>query len=179
MKKKKLALISSAAILSLALAGTIGVISASADTLNQDTPDHNGTTTVKYSVADSWTVTIPEEIIINGVNTGDVTAKDVVIEKGTNLNVTVHSANNFKVKGTVKTENEYAYQLKKDGSVLTQDGNVLTVAAGSEEAAKEADGVSATLTAELNDAEAGKYSTGTDTYEDTLTFTVDDGATGD
>lgn len=178
MKKKKLALISSAAILSLALAGTIGVVAASADTITNG-GDNTAQTTVTYSVGNTWTVEIPNSIVLNSSEktTAEVKARDVVIEQGQTLSVTVSSTNNWRVENG---GNGFDYTLKSDkatsaSEALNNSSNntVLTVTAGT------VGETTANLTAELTDANKGKYSTGGKSYEDTLTFTVDDGATGD
>ena len=165
MKKRNLVLFGTAATLSLALAGSIGAISASAATINQGDQSDNKTT-VTYSVNDAWTVQIPDSIEIGG-DTGTVEASGVKIEKNKNLKVTVHSKNEWKVKsGDEGTE--LAYELKADESKVAQDGEVLSVAAGATTG-------SATLTATLDttaDENSANYSTGGASYTDELTFTV-------
>lgn len=163
MKKRNLVLFGTTAMLSLALAGTIGAVTASATEITQGTEGRKGTTTVTYSVSDSWSVTIPESIVVGGAG-GDVVVKDVVIKEGNQLKVTVASAHSWKVQD--EAGHGFTYQLKADGSeVIT--GDVLAVDAGTTEEQKKS------LTAELNDpTNSGKYSTGGESYSDTLTFTV-------
>lgn len=148
-------------MLSLALAGSIGAVVASAATIDQDSEPATGQTTVTYSVSDSWEVTIPETIVVNGAG-GNVTVSKVVIEQGKQLAVTVESTNDWKVQDA--EGNGFTYELKSGEDVISS--GVLTVAAGTETETTK------TLTAELNDSNGGKYSTGGETYEETLTFTV-------
>lgn len=173
MKKKNLVLLGSAAMLTLALAGSIGtVVSASAAEITNESGDPI-TTTVTYSVDTTWKLTIPDSIEVGGAE-ATVSASDVVIEKGKEFKVTVSSANEWKVSGNGQSID---YELKKEGGsgdTLTNDasGNtVLTVAAGEQEGSE-------SLKATLKNADDAKYSTGGDTYEDTLTFTVTDGTEG-
>lgn len=174
MKKKKLVLLSAAAVLSLAVAGSIGATVASAETINQDSEPNTGSTTVTYQVDSTWEVTIPESIELQAdgsETTADVSANGVKIEKDQKLTVKVESKNNWEVTDTGEPGgNGFAYQVsKEDGTVLDNDSNntVLEVEAGT-------DGDSETLKAKLKDAtDAGKYSTGEDSYTDELTFTVE------
>ncbi len=171
MKKKNLVLLGSAALLSLALAGTIGTVAiASAAEINQDSGDPIQTT-VTYSVDTTWKLTIPESITVGDETGGTVTASDVVIEQGKQFKVTVSSGNGWKVTGGSQSID---YDLKVDESpdALTDGGEVLTVEAGNKE------GDSATLKATLKNADDAKYSTGGEAYTDTLTFTVTDGTEG-
>lgn len=174
MKKKNLVLMGAAAMLSMAIAGSVGVAVASAKDLTESSSS-DATTTVTYTVDNTWKVTIPDEIEINaesGTGTGTVTASDVKIEKGTHLEVTVESANEYKLKNG---SNELDYTLKKDETQLNDSSKeVLHVQAGTDNGD---DSMTATLTAELT-AESKKYSTGNKEYSDTLTFTVNDEAAG-
>ncbi len=162
MKKRNLVLFGTVATLSLALAGSIGTVAASAAEIDQGDQSNNKTT-VTYTAADSWTVTIPDTIDIASPN-GDndkVSASGVKIEEGKELNVTVTSKNNWHLKNG-DTGTGLEYELKADGSALTEN-KVLSVAAGT-------DGDEAALTAELKNAD--NYSTGGKAYTDELTFTV-------
>ena len=164
MKKKNLVLLGSAAMLSLALAGSVGAfVTASATDLTSSGED-TGSTTVTYTVADSWTVTIPETITV-GSEGEDVVAKDVVIEQGKKLKVSVSSENSWQVQDE-SGENGFIYQLKAGEEVITNE--VLSVDAGTTGETKK------NLKAELNDPDkVGKYSTGGVAYDDTLTFSVE------
>ncbi len=166
MKKRNFALLSTAAMLSLALAGSIGaVVTASASEITQDSKDPI-TTTVTYNVDTTWKLTIPESIVVEGEE-ATVSASDVTIEKGETFKVTVASANEWKVESG---EQSLDYDLKvNDGpDALTNGGEVLSLDAGTQEG-------SATLKATLDNEDEKKYSTGGKEYEDTLTFTVSDG----
>lgn len=169
MKKRNLALLGTAAMLSLALAGTFGTVTASAKTIS-DTDPSPQTVPVTYNVADTWTVTVPESITIDGgtwTGSGTVSASDVRIEKNTKLTVKVESENEWKLKDKTHTGNEIAYELKANGEAFTsKDGNeVLAVEAGNASGSQ-------VLTATVKEEEQ-KYSTGGEAYEDQLTFTVE------
>ncbi len=164
MKKRNLVLFGSAAMLSLALAGSLGTFAvASAEEINQSSDPKTGTTPVTYTKQDSWSVTIPESITIGGEG-GTVEASGVVIEDGKALKVTVSSTNNWYVKTEGKTG--FKYKLKAGGTEITSESNtVLTVDAGTPTESVE-------LTAEINDSTAENKSTGGNAYTDTLTFSV-------
>ena len=167
MKKKNLVLLGSAALLSLALAGTIGTVAvASADT-KVDNGNGEATTTVTYTVANSWEVTIPETITVGG-DEAEVKAENVHIEKDTTLHVNVTSSNGWAVQNETG-DKSIEYDLKivdGDDTALTDGKSVLDVEAGTTE------GGSAKLKATLKNPDDAKYSTGGDAYEDELTFEV-------
>ncbi len=169
MKKKKLVLLSAAAMLSLAVAGSIGATVASAET-TLEPGSASSTTTVTYQVDSTWEVTIPDSIELHAdgsETTASVSASGVKIEQGQKLTVTVESENEWKVQDSGKT-NGFDYQVTKDGTSLDNSSNntVLEVEAGTASGSQE-------LKAKLTDAtDAGKYSTGEEAYTDTLTFTV-------
>lgn len=165
MKKKNLVLMGSAAVLSLALAGSIGavVVASAADITSGGS--NTQTVEVTYSVNNSWTVSIPGSIVVgNDGASQKVKASDVLIGEGQSLKVTVSSGNEWKLKGSGSVE--FGYELKVDGTVYSD--SVLTVNAGTTES------VEKILTANLkgDDANAGKYSTNGESYTDELTFTV-------
>lgn len=173
MKKRNLVLLGTTAMLSLALAGTIGAVTASAADIEQS-GSHTGTVTVKYSQANSWTVTIPQEITVGGAAV-DVSAKNVKIEADASLTVTVKSDNysgGWKLKDPTQ-EKSIDYHLKaaadENGLGTAQDlqneGVVLTVSSGETEG-------SAKMQATVDNAPA----TGGKEYTDTLTFEVKDGS---
>lgn len=161
MKKRTLLLLGTAAVLALSIAGTFGAVAvASADTtINQDSSD-SATTKVTYQVKDSWTLTVPESIVVGGAG-GDVSASNVKIAPDKELTITAKSANEWNVKSG---ENQIEYELKVDGETST--GDILTVEAGT-------DSGSAALTATVKeDGSNENYSTGDTEYSDTLTFEV-------
>ena len=163
MKKKNLVLLGATAMLSLALAGSLGAVNVASAETKVDNGKGASTTTVTYSAEDAWKVTIPETITIGGQDPITVSASEVKIEKGKKLKVTVSSANGWKVKSGDK---ELDYELKKGGTTLDNDSNntVLEVEAGTPTGSE-------TLTANMKDT-AANYSTGGESYTDTLTFTV-------
>lgn len=162
-----------AAILAACLVATMAVPALADDnttnnTLNSTTP--TGSTTVTYTQAQSYTVTIPSEITLQPYNastnttTLTVSASNVVIDYGKVLKVTVSSGNVWKVVDKVNTSSTdtWAYTLKKSEITLDNSTNneVLSVAAGTATGSQE-------LTAQLSQA-----ITKSGTYEDILTFTV-------
>lgn len=152
------------------VAGSIGaVVTASAASLDEKNHD-SAQTTVTYSVDTTWKLTIPDSITVGDTAGGKVEASDVVIEKGKQFKVTVSSNGEWKVSGNGQS---IEYDLKVDDSsdALTNGGEVLTLDAGTQSG-------EATLKASLKNADDGKYSTGGDTYTDTLTFTITDGTEG-
>ena len=166
--KKQIALLSAGALLSMAVAGTVGAMAfrtASADTITS-AAGSDKTLELTYMQQSTWTVTLPESITM-GV-AAEVSASGN-LAKGETLTVTV--------KGTDKsawklTENEGSetmeYSLKKGtdsknvNSEVAVNGEVLTVTGtdGSEVSGK------AYIKAEVE----GNKSTGGKTYKDTLTF---------
>lgn len=66
-------------------------------TPNPDTAD----TSIEFSIAPAYTVTIPERVELTGsygtvyTNTGDITANSVFLEEGKEIVVTLSSASNF------------------------------------------------------------------------------------
>ncbi len=174
MAKKKLALtiglvVLIAAALTLTLVFTLHVNGTAFATELKKGSSESGTTTVTYTVDDTWTVSIPDSLTIEGT-TGEgsdtVTASGVKIEKDSNLKVTVDSENNWLLQNEGK-DKSIGYELSVDsGSAFDkQTGNdVLSVAAGS-------DGGSANLKAKIKEDDK-KYSTGNEAYTDTLTFNV-------
>lgn len=166
MKKRNLVLLGSAAALALAIGGSVGaVVTASAAT--EITNGSGGaTTTVTYSQDNEWKVTVPESLTVGGAP-GEVKAEGVKIEQGTTLDVTVSSENGWKVQDS--EGHSIDYELKSTGgdssdTALEDGGTVLSVTAGNE-------GGSANLTATLKEG-SENYSTGSDPYTDTLTFSV-------
>ncbi len=170
MKKKNVALLGAGAMLSLALAGSLGAAKiASAEPITQDNEEQSGKMNVTYHADDAWSVTIPEAIEIGGSEVTVSVADGMKIEKGKSLKITVSSKNSWKVQSAsdVSGENGYEYELKKDGTRVTSE--VLSVGAGT------SGEQTASLTAELTETaktDAEKYSTGDGDYTDELTFTV-------
>lgn len=161
LTKKKNFLLLGAGMLSLAVAGSVGAITASAATISG--PTDTGTATVTYTENSGWTIQIPETITVN--TPAQIQASDVNIA-GDSLVITVNSKNNFKLKNEGETD-EIGYTLKvaaqQDGlteaGALTQNGTVLTVTG---------DSGSTYIGAYVD----GNPSTAGEAYTDTLTFTI-------
>ena len=79
-----------AVILAVAMLASLSVTAFAADnTLNYDENPQSNDTTVTYSVAPTFTVTIPETVTIGADGTSaTVSAADVVVNKGQYVSVT-------------------------------------------------------------------------------------------
>ncbi len=165
MKKKHAILFGSTAMLTLALAGSVGAVAASADT---DLGPSSTTTTVEitYNVADSWKVTIPASITIG--EAAKISATDVYIADGSTLKVTLKGVDEsgWKLK-EASTSKTIDYTVKKGDEQNTQEttvnvnDSILEVTGG--ETKKDS-----YIKAEVE----GNKSTGGKDYKDTLTFTA-------
>ena len=131
--------------------------------------------TVEYTVAPTYTVTIPTDVTIDG-NSTTISAEDVVVEKGKYVSVSLAADNNF----TVATAEgaELAYTVTANGENIAAGGEILAV--------NPADGKTgtATVTFAIDESDikyAGTY-TGTATFTiavkdvpvTTINFTIDD-----
>lgn len=181
-------------VLALALALSLSVTAFAAgdedtgtDATTQDTKitqdtGKTGKTTVNYSVAPAYTVTIPASVTIDGTNNSNtvtVSAEGVKVEKGkqvvvklTGINVTADNTigdNEFKVKTAEGAELNYT--VSAGGSIIQKDGTVLTVASGQNNDTKSAGAStgSVALTFALAAGEVVEYA---GTYTGTVTFTV-------
>ena len=129
MKKESIIAAIAATALCFALAGP-----AFAADLNKDTT--SGTTTVTYTVSDSYTVSIPADVAFASDSlskAGTVSASNVILVDGKTLTVKVASANGYALKCGTGTASSIAYTLTPaGGSALsgTDATTVLTVAAG-------------------------------------------------
>ena len=176
--------------LALALSLSVTVFAAGDDdtgnttqntTITQDT-DKTGKTTVNYSVAPAYTVTIPASVTIDGTNNSNtvtVSASGVKVEKGkqvvvklTGINVTTENTNgdnDFKVKTAEGAELKYTVKIGTTDITTAEASNtVLTVNPASTTANAVASG-SNNLTFALADTEVVKYA---GTYSGTVTFNV-------
>ena len=146
-----------ALILAIALMATLSVTAFAAD---YDTAGDKGMN-VTYSVNPGYTVTIPETVTIGTSGTSaEISAADVVVEKGQYVSVTLAAENNF----TVTTA---------EGATLdyTVTANGANVAAGDEIlAVNPADGKTgtATITFDIDESDI-KYA---GTYTGSATFTI-------
>ena len=117
-----------------------------------------GTTTVSYTVAETFTVVIPDLITVNAVS-GEKLSVETNFNTDKTLRVTVRSANEFKLNG----DEALLYELNVDGSKVEQNGTVITTS----EAQSDAE---VTITANFASGITPPSAAGR--YEDTLTFTV-------
>ncbi len=159
MKKRNLVLFGTAATLSLALAGSIGAVTASAATVTG--PTSSGTAQVTYSQDSSWTIEIPDTLVVGTPQ--QITASDVNIA-GDALTITVSSENEFNLKNGGES---IAYELKvaaqedglEEAEALRDGGTVLSVSG-------------TTGSTYIGAYVEGNPSTGGEAYTDTLTFTI-------
>ena len=156
-------------ILAMTMALSVSATAFAADTtINQDTAEpKNGSTKVTYTVAPSYTVTIPATVTLDG-SAVEVKAEGVKVNKNSQVVVkltgTSYSGNAFKVTTTEGAE--LAYTVKKGDTLVNIDDTVLSVNPDSATDGNGASG-STSLSFSLNDTiqYAGNY-TGT------VTFTV-------
>ncbi len=154
------------------------VLSASAATAITSGGDSSGTATVSTNRAPAYTVTIPDNKVIQSaelsgnVVLGNVEASDVVIGDTDNLTVTIKSANSFAMKcDDGKGDHSISYKVETEtnsGTDLTDGATVLTVKGGSS---------SGTETLTIKDINTGSAACAGN-YLDTLTFTVAVGPAG-
>lgn len=167
LTKKKHFLLLGAGMLSLAVAGSVGAITASA--AEDKTLSKDGTTTttvdIEYSANDTWTVTIPGEITVG--QAAHIQASDVNVAAGSKLSVTLKGTDSSNwVLTEDGGEGKINYTVKKGTSQDTQDtavnvnDSVLDVKSGSSSG-------ESYIKVEANKSTGGK------TYKDTLTFTAD------
>ena len=116
-------------------------------------------TTVTYSVAPAYTVTIPTDVTIDG-NSTTISAEDVVVEKGQYVSVILAENNDF----TVKTAEgaELAYTVTANGEDVAPGDELLAVNPADSAAG------TATITFDIDESDI-KYA---GTYTGTATFTI-------
>lgn len=166
--KKQIALLSAGALLSMAVAGTVGAMAfrtASAETITSGSSS-TGTEIKLEAVQEAWSVSIPESITVGGesVPTNVIKATDVKLKEGQKLVVKVSSQNSWKL-------GEWDYQLDIGGSKISTNESVVLEVESSEWAGADfsAGKSSAEVKAELKE-DHSKYAN--DELTDTLTFTV-------
>ena len=81
-------------------------------------------TTVIYSVAPTYVVTIPTSITIDG-EADTISAENVVVEKGQYVSVALAEENDFTV--TTAEGAELTYTVTKDGENIAAGGEILAV----------------------------------------------------
>ena len=144
-----------ALILAITMMATLSVTAFAAD---YDTAGDKGMT-VTYSVAPTYTVTIPTDVTIDG-NAATISAENVVVEKGKYVSVTLADDNDFTVKTAQGAELDYT--VTANGANVAAGGEILAV--------NPTDGKigSATVTFAIDES-AIKYA---GTYTGTAIFTV-------
>ena len=150
-----------ALLLVVALMATLSVTAFAAD---YDTAGDKGMN-VTYSVAPAYTVTIPPTVTIGTSGTSaEISAADVVVEKGQYVSVTLAADNNF----TVKTAEgaELAYTVTANGENIAAGGEILAV--------NPADGKTGTATVTFDIDESAIQYAGTYTGSATFTIAVKD-----
>ena len=132
---------------------------------DQTVSGNSGTTDVKYTTEEAYTVTIPADVTLTATTlstTGNVTVTDALLGEGKTLKITVESAKGYKLENGTSN---IAYTLKKGDTTITADANeVLSVAAGTKTG-------SAALTFATS-AENVANATLAGEHKDTLTFKV-------
>ena len=162
------------ALIPLALTAllALAVTPAQATGINQDTAQSKGDTSVTASVDTTYTITIPDSDTLKFENlkgtseetartkTFDVSAKDVTLEPGKQLNVTVSGKDNvFQMSNAAVSAVKLPYTITPaGGSALSPGGTIASFANNS------TDTVTSTLVVAAPTMGAGNYS-------DTLTFT--------
>ena len=176
-----------AAVLAAAMVGSMAVpafadVADSSDIENQAT----GSTTVTYTVAQSYKWTVPNEVAFNATTktlTGNVTVKECIINEGATLKIGIASTGNevddsnttaFKLKRYVDNNQKgnviRTYKVKKTNSSdgdLSQGAEVLNVTSG---ANSSGESLKQNLTFTL-DEDSTKFETA-GTYRGTLAFTA-------
>ena len=109
-----------AVILAVALMATMSVTAFAAD---YDTAGDKGVT-VTYSVAPTYTVTIPTDVTIDG-NATTISAENVVVEKGKYVSVSLADDNDFVVSTAEGAE--LSYTVTANGAAVAAGGEILAV----------------------------------------------------
>ena len=145
-----------ALILTVALLATMSV-TVSAEDSAPETGDKATTST--YSVAPTYTVTIPTAITIDGA-ADTISAENVVVEKGQYVSVALAESNNFIV--TTAEGATLTYTVLQGDEIVTAGGEILAV--------NPADGKtgSASIVFDINES-AIKFA---GVYTGTATFTI-------
>ena len=161
MKKKILTVALVCAMMSAA------AITVNAEPITPQTSDpKNGSTDVSYQVDPTYTITIPESVTLSKDNTvnADITAADVLLEKGKNITVTLTGASN------TTTANATTFNAKNNTSVATYTitAGSTAVALGDEVASFTTDGTQ-DLTFSVANTTGVIYA---GAHTETLTFTV-------
>ena len=156
----------------LTIALVCAMMSAAAITVNaapitpQTSDPKNGSTDVSYQVDPTYTITIPESVTLSkdSTVTADITAADVLLEKGKKINVTLTGASN------TTTANATTFNAKNNTSVATYTitAGSTAVELGGEVASFAADGTQ-TLTFSAANTDDIIFA---GAHTETLTFTI-------
>ena len=144
---------------------TLTMLTTAAVPVFAEEGEGNSSTLLTYTPdPNTYTFVIPPNTTIaaNGTGTGNVKVKDVLLDTGKSLTVSIGtSTNNFMLKKDESDTNGVAYTITKqpDATELKTGDSVLTVASGK-------GGDSVTLTYKANKPVV------VGTYTDTLTFTA-------
>ena len=166
MKKRNLVLFGTAATLSLALAGSIGAVTASADQSITNAGPTTGSVEITYAQADAWTVSIPDSMTVG--TAAKVSASNVNIVDGSTLKVTLTGTDGAGWKLTEESGDKTIEYTVKKGDNSEQNTSVNRGDAVLEVQSSATEG-EAYIKAEVE----GNKSTGGKNYKDTLTFTVE------
>ena len=154
------------AVMALAMVSAIAPMSAFADTeVKQDSTKQSGDMTATYDVTAKYTVTIPAGVTLNAEAevTSNITAENVLIEKGKQVVVTLTSGSNTTTGSTFhakKGDSTAEYTISAGGSTVSVGGTVATFSNGT---AKQTSTL--TFSKPTGWTEAGEHS-------ETLTFTI-------
>ena len=144
-----------AVILAVALMATMSVTAFAA--VDQDSQDPNGAMNVTYTVAPTFTVTIPASVTLGEDAT--ISAENVVVPKGKQVEVSIAEANGF--KATTPEGAEITYTVKNGEDAVAEGETVLAV--------NPKDGKTGSTTLSFGAPETSQYA---GTYTGTATFTV-------
>ena len=144
-----------ALILTVAMLATLSVTAFAA--VDQDSQDPNGAMNVTYSVAPTFTVTIPASVTLGEDAT--ISAENVVVPKGKQVEVSIADANGF--KATTPEGAEITYTVKNGEDAVAEGETVLAV--------NPKDGKTGSTTLSFVAPETIQYA---GIYTGTVTFTV-------
>ena len=144
-----------ALILTVAMLFSLSVTAFAA--VDQDSQDPSGAMNVTYTVAPTFTVTIPASVALGEDAT--ISAENVVVAKGEQVEVTLTNANGFKV--ATPQGAELGYTVKNGETTVNEGDTVLTV--------NPDNGKTGETTLTFTTPETAKFA---GDYTGTLTFTI-------
>lgn len=156
------------AVMALSMVSAVAPMSAFAitqDDIDPDTGKATGEMTATYDVTAKYTVTIPAGVTLDAEAdvTSEITAENVLIEKGKQVVVTLTSGSNTTTGSTFhakKGDSTAEYTISAGGSTVSVGGTVATFSNGT---AKQTSTL--TFSKPTGWTEAGEHS-------ETLTFTI-------